>query len=79
MITTIINVQKIEYSTVYAHLRYNEIRSLPNESNTIKNGRLRLRLIDLAIQANIVDSQVDLWSIILLMVYCGLWKTWSKY
>jgi hypothetical protein len=32
---------------VYAHLRYDEIRSLPNESNTNKNGRLRPRLIDL--------------------------------
>ncbi len=38
---------KREYPIVYAHLRYDEIRSLPNESNRIKNGRLRPRLIDL--------------------------------
>ncbi len=41
MITTVVNGLKMEYPIVYAHLRYDEIRSLPNESNTIKNGRLR--------------------------------------
>jgi hypothetical protein len=47
MITTIITGLKMEHPIVYAQLRYDEIRPLPNESNTNKNGRLRLRLIDL--------------------------------
>jgi hypothetical protein len=49
MITTVVDGLKMEYPIVYVHLRYDEIRSLPNESNTIKNGRLRPGLIDLGI------------------------------
>jgi hypothetical protein len=52
----------MEYPIVYAHLRYDEIRSLPNESNTIKNGRLRPRLIDLGLVAleDVVDQRKPL-------------------
>jgi len=38
----------MEYPIIYAHLQYDEIWSLPKELNTIKIGRLRPRLIDLA-------------------------------
>jgi hypothetical protein len=45
-LVTVVSGLKMEYPIVYAHLRYDEIRSLPNESNTIKNGRLMPGLID---------------------------------
>ncbi len=44
---TVVDGLKMEYPIVYAYLRYDELRSLPNELNTIKIGRLRSRLIDL--------------------------------
>ncbi len=46
---TVVDRLKMEYPIVCAHSRYDEIRSLPHESNTIKNGRLRPCLIDLGV------------------------------